>query len=67
MILTICILYIIAVVIYTISVRLSGTNKYVPKFEWKSTILDGMKGMGIGFLILAILYFGLTFINNFIY
>lgn len=64
--LTILFMYILAVAMYTVAVRLNGTNRYVPNFEWKATIIDGMKGIGIGFLILAALYFGFILINNLI-
>ena len=66
-ILTILIMYIIAVALYTIVVRKSPTNKYTPHFEYKETIIDGMKGMAIGFAIVAALYYALGFILTIIH
>ena len=60
MILTVIIMYIVTIVMYTTAVRFNGINKYVPNFAWKSTILKGMKDMGIAFLVLIALYFGLS-------
>lgn len=56
-VLTILLLYILGVTIYTILVRKSPTNKHVPNFNYKSTIIDGMKGMAIGFAVVGALYF----------
>jgi hypothetical protein len=58
-VLTILFLYIFAVSLYTIVVRNSPTNKHVPHFDYKATIIDGMKGMAIGFAIVGVLYFAL--------
>ena len=55
--LTILILYIIAVAMFTIAVKNSPTNKHVPHFDYKATIIDGMKGMAIGFAVVGVLYF----------
>ncbi len=64
MILTIVFLYILAVALYTVIIRFNGTNRYTPYFSWKSTIWEGMKGVGVGFLILAALYFGWAAIDS---
>jgi hypothetical protein len=58
-ILRILLLYILGVAIFTILVKNSPTNKYAPNFDYKATIIDGMKGMAIGFAIVGALYFAL--------
>jgi hypothetical protein len=66
-VLTILFLYIFAVSLYTIVVKNSPTNKHVPHFDYKGTIIDGMKGMAIGFAVVALLYYLLGFILTAIY
>jgi len=65
--LTFLVLYLIGVSLYTIIVRNSPTNKNVPHFDYWSTIKDGMKGMAIGFGIVAALYYLTGFILTAIY
>ena len=65
--LTILFLYIFAVSLYVIAVKNSPTNKHVPHFDYKATIIDGMKGMAIGFAVVAALYYALGFILTFIH
>lgn len=61
-ILTILLLYILGVAVFTIVSKRSPTNKYIPSFDYWSVIKDGMKGMAIGFAIVAALYYALCFI-----
>mgnify|MGYP006987195633 CR=1 FL=1 len=66
-ILTILVLYIVAVAFFTIIVKNSPTNKHVPHFNYWTTIFDGMKGMAIGFGIVGVLYFALSQILTWIH
>jgi len=61
-VLTILFLYIFAVSLYVLFSRKSPTNKYIPNFDYWSAIKDGMKGMAIGFAIVAALYYIIGYI-----
>jgi hypothetical protein len=65
--LTILFLYIFAVTLYTIVVKNSPTNKHVPHFDYKATIIDGMKGIAIGFAVAALLFYLIGFISTTIF
>lgn len=62
-ILTILIAYVLGVAFYTIIVRKNATNKYVPNVKLSPIIIDGAKGMAIGFAIVAAIYYLLCLIN----
>lgn len=55
-ILTILILYLLGVMFYTLAVRFNATNKHVPNVEIIPIIIDGIKGMAIGFAVVGVLY-----------
>ena len=59
-ILTFLVLYSIAVSLYVITVKNSPTNKHVPHFDYKATIIDGMKGIAIGFAIIGVLCYAVN-------
>jgi len=56
-ILTILILYILGVAMYTYVVRNDVMHKYSPHTNVKAIIIDGMKGMAIGFAITGVIFF----------
>lgn len=56
-ILTILILYILGVMFYTLVVRFSPTNKHGFNIEIIPIVIDGIKGMAIGFAVVGVLYF----------
>lgn len=58
-ILTILILYILGVAIYTYVVKNDALHKHSPHTNLKAIIIDGMKGMAIGFAVTGALYFAL--------
>jgi len=52
--------YILAVAIFTIIVKNDAMHKYSPHTNIKEIIIDGMKGMAIGFAITAAIFFLIT-------
>lgn len=66
MLLTILIAYVVSVFLYTIIERNNPTNKYVPGIEILPIIIDGAKGMAIGFGIVIAAVFIYTKISYFL-
>lgn len=62
-ILTILIAYVLGVAFYTVIVRNNATHKYVPNVKLRPIIIDGAKGMAIGFVAVAAIYYLLCLIN----
>jgi hypothetical protein len=65
--LTLLFMFVFGVFLFTIITRNSPTNKYAPHFDYKATIIDGMKGMAIGLSIVVGLYYLLGYILTHIY
>ncbi len=57
MILTILVLYILGVAIYTYVVKNDAMHKHSPRTNIKPIIIDGVKEMAIGFAITGVLFF----------
>jgi hypothetical protein len=63
--------YLISVAIYTVVVRNSAMNKFNPHVKISDIIKEGLRGMGIGFLITTVIIGaiigGVILYNNYIY
>jgi hypothetical protein len=62
----ILVMYAVCVLIYTYIVRNSATCKYVPDIELWPIVKDGMKAFAIGFSVLGIIWYGGSFLLNYL-